>query len=189
MRKVLAALGVLAAIPLLLALWFVYSRYGRYQPEVDRIVASITADERALSLEARQVIVTLEAESVVWQVTRSLLYEIAPARVGTLERHLRDMLWGMLLPHRFSSEELLLLYARSMRFEDGRGVSYGARKYFGKTPAQLTADDAIVLCVIARSPRAYSPTLNAERFAEALSRTRRRYEERRLANQQFAPSD
>ncbi|HEX8252187.1 MAG TPA: transglycosylase domain-containing protein [Thermoanaerobaculia bacterium] len=175
MRKVFAVIAIWAAILLLLVLWFAYSRFYRYQADVERVVASITAEERGLSAEARDVFVTLEGESLVWTVSRGLLGEVAPARVRMSEWHLRGLLWSVLLPRRVSDEELLLLYARLMAFEEGRGVVYGARRYFGKTPAQLTADDAIALTVIARSPRLYSPTHRPRDFKRMVALKTRQY--------------
>jgi membrane carboxypeptidase/penicillin-binding protein PbpC len=112
---------------------------------------------------------------MVWLVTRNLLADIAPRRVTITEWHLRGAIWTALLPRRLGPEKLFLLYCHYLPFEDGHGLTYGSEKYFQTKPADLTTDQALVLLVISRSPRAHSPSRHPERFQQAMSWYRARY--------------
>ncbi len=158
--------------------YFAYSRFFRYQPQVDRVFSTISEDERHLSPTARKVIVALEPESNrTYFVAVSLLAEVAPTRVRMGEWHARNALWVLLLPRRFDEEERLLMFAHFLRMEGGTGVGYGARRYFRKAPSQLNESEIMQLLVIGRSPAMYSPSRHPDRFRKRLEVLRSLYRE------------
>ena len=175
MRKFLISLVLLLILSATAMGWLVYSRFWRYQTSVDQIRRSLPRDERSMSREAANVIKTLEAQGMPWIVSRNILADVAPEPVPISEWQVRGMIWESLLPRRLSNEEITVLYAHYMQFEGGSGLAFGSQKYFGTSPRQLTADQAIQLCVIAHSPKRYSPSHHPEAFSSAVARYRAKY--------------
>lgn len=173
MSRIFRAIGltILTVCILLAALlaYLSYSTFFRYQVGVDKIYEAIPQNEKHLSSAARRVFTTLEPEShLSYLVSTWLLSELTPQHVRMAEWHMRNAFWMLLLPHRIGPEARIVLYAHYLPLEGGRGVAYGAQKYFGKLPSQLSETDALILFTIARSPSANSPTLCPDRFRERL---------------------
>jgi hypothetical protein len=76
-RIVVGALAILVGIPALLAGYFAYTRFYRYQGKVDQFVRAIPSEDRTISEEAEQVFEKLDGESITWIATKCLLYEVA----------------------------------------------------------------------------------------------------------------
>jgi hypothetical protein len=160
---------VLGVIAIGLA-YFAYTRFFRYQAAVDRIYENIPAEEQRLSAAVRGVLETTEPDSTrTWVISRSLLSQLAPGQVRRGEWNLRGMLWVCLLPWRFDPEQRLILFAHELPFEGGVGLTYGARRYFGKPPSQLTESEALQLVTRSFSPR------NPDRFQQRLEILTQRY--------------
>ena len=175
MRKLLLSLGLWLFVSATAIGWLVHSQFWRYQKAVDQIRQSVPRDERSMSREAADVIQTVEAQGMPWIVSRSILADVAPRPVRMSEWHVRGAIWECLLPRRLSKEELTVLYAHYMQFEGGTGLAFGSQRYFGISPRQLTADQAIELCVIADSPGLHSPFRHPEAFRSAVARYRAKY--------------
>jgi transglycosylase-like protein len=79
-------------------------------------------------------------------------------------RVFRTLVWRALLPIHFDRKERLTLYAYYMPMEGGRGLAYGAREYFGKRAADLSADEQLGLVAIAKHPSMNSPKRNPQRY-------------------------
>ena len=164
MRRIAIALGALGAVVVGVVVYFVFTRFVVYQGSVDRIVVALPSEERDLSAAAIDVIEKLQGNAIPWQVSRSLLAEVAPSDVTMGEWHLRGALWQYLLPLRLRRQELVRLFAHYMVLEGGSGIAYGARHYFAKSPAALTAEEAVSLVTIARAPGMFSPERRPDRY-------------------------
>jgi len=154
---------------------FIYTRFFRYQAEVDTVYGRIPAEDRHVSAAVRRVLEKVEPDSTrTWIVSRSLLAQIAPARVGRAEWNLRGVLWDWLLPRRFDPEQRLILFAHVLPFDGGSGLTYGAGKYFGKRASELDESEALQLLAIAFSPR-HELATHPDRFRQRLQTMTQRY--------------
>lgn len=70
---------------------------------------------------------------------------------------------------------MLALYNRYLPFESGQGIEFGARTYFGKPAASLSAEEAIGLLVISSRPTHNSPEVNSEAYRRNHERLLREY--------------
>jgi hypothetical protein len=175
-RWSLVGVTILLGLATAFVAYFSYTRFLRYQPAVDRLYAGLSPEDRTLSGPARRVFETIEPDSMrTYDISKSLLFQVAPSPVRMGEWHLRNTLWVWLLPRRFDPEKRLLLFAHFLPLEGGSGVGYGAHKYFGKSPNQLSETEALQLLTIARSPAAYSPTGHPDRFRDRLKVLSERY--------------
>ncbi len=164
MRRLITALAITVIALVGLTVYLVYTRFITYQAAVDRIVVDLPSEERDLSAEVRDVIERLQGPAISWSVSCGLLLDIVPSQVKIDEWHLRGGLWEHLLPLRLARRDLISLYAHYMVFEGGRGVAYGARHYYAKSPAALTVEEAVSLVAISRGPDMYSPQHHRERY-------------------------
>jgi hypothetical protein len=174
-RILLAGITLLVGLSAVGLACFTYTRFFRYQAEVDTIYERIPAEDRHVSAAVRRVLEKTEPDSTrTWIVSRSLLAQIAPARVGMAEWNLRGVLWDWLLPMRFDPQERLILFANVLPFDGGSGLTYGARKYFEKRASQLDESEALQLLAITFSP-GHEWTTHPDRFRQRLETVTQRY--------------
>src|SRR5436309_16036912 len=108
LRILLVGLTLVVGLTAIGFAYFSYTRFFRYQAEVDKIYERIPAEDRQFSAAVRRVLEKTEPDSTrTWIVSRSLLAQIAPARVGRAEWNLRGMVWDWLLPRRFDPAQRL----------------------------------------------------------------------------------
>jgi monofunctional biosynthetic peptidoglycan transglycosylase len=104
-------------------------------------------------------------------ITQQLAKNLYLSSERSLLRKAREALITRSLEHRLSKERILELYLNVAEW--GRGV-YGAeaaaRHHFGKSAADLTADEAAWLAAILPSPQRYDPI----RKTSALTRRHQR---------------
>ena len=62
-----------------------------------------------------------------------------------------------------------------MYFGGGYGLTFGAKRYFGKTPAELTHDEMFGLFTISWNPSANSPERDPERYQQQFALFQNRY--------------
>jgi hypothetical protein len=156
--------------------YFAYTRFFRYQPAVDKIYEKIPFEERHLPASVRRVLAKTGTDSRrTYFVSVCLLSQVAPAHVRMGEWHLRNAVWCWLLPRRFDPEQRLVLFSHFLPLEGGSSLTYGARKYFGKTLSQLSEDETLQLLVVSYSPSVYSPSQHPDRFRERLKLITDRY--------------
>jgi hypothetical protein len=168
---VMAGVAILAG----LATCVVYYEFLRYQGGVDRTVAALPTDERAISSSVVNVLEKLDGHMIPELATRGLLLELCPEPVSQGRWHLRHGLWGALLPLRLSRRDLTSLYAHYMVFEGGTGLNYGARRYYSKGPADLSPEEAVALVTISRAPVRYSPERHHDEYEVMYQRLLAKY--------------
>lgn len=85
----------------------------------------------------------------------------------TLSRKLREISWALQLERERSKEEILELYLNIINLSDGcYGIGSAARRYFSKSPSELTLLECAALAAITNSPSYYNPIRHPENNAE-----------------------
>ena len=80
----------------------------------------------------------------------------------TLARKLQEALLALWLERRYSKVEILELYLNRVYFGSGaHGIAAAARTYFGKTPAELTVEEAAMLAGLVKAPSKINPRVNS----------------------------
>ena len=173
-RSIAVAFAVIVVIIACLATYLSYTRFYRYQDQVDHFVASIPSEDRVVSPSAQDVFEKLDGQAMTWIATRCLLQQVAPARVPMSEWHVRGLIWQVLLPRRLPHDKIMAVYTHCMYSRDANGISAVSKAVYGKPASELTTSEAIGLVAISRQPSA-SPDRNPERFRENVQRLTQRY--------------
>jgi len=127
-----------------------------YQHEgVDRM-----AIFRALLVNLRAGETVQGASTITQQLSRNLFL----TRDQTINRKLREMVLASRIERRLSKDEILELYLNRVYLGDqAYGVDAAARRFFGKTAAELTLAEAAMLAGLPKAPSRSAPTENFER--------------------------
>lgn len=112
------------------------------------------------------------------QGASTLTQQLVRLRFGlrgrTLNRKLLEIFLATRVEKAFSKNRIFELYLNTVYFGDGYyGVAAAARGFFGKTPAELTPNEAALLAVLIRSPIRLAPRSNpgrASRLRDAVLR-------------------
>jgi len=170
LRFLIVACGVTVAASTVALSVASYLLYFRYVPAVRELVAALPAEEASPPEPYLLTVSKLEPKRFVLLPARGLLARFYPAPLSAMRWNVLFFTWYQLLPLSLPRDELLALHAHFLPLEGGQGLLYGARHYYGKAPAQLSAREVLELLAIARSPGANSPTANPERFRRAVER-------------------
>jgi len=127
-----------------------------YQHEgVDRM-----AIFRALLANLRAGETVQGASTITQQLARNLF--LTPSQ--TINRKLREMVLASRIERRLTKDEILELYLNRVYLGDqAYGVDAAARRFFGKTAAELTLAEAAMLAGLPKAPSRSAPTENFER--------------------------
>ncbi|MBU6179466.1 MAG: transglycosylase domain-containing protein [Verrucomicrobia bacterium] len=111
-------------------------------------------------------------------LTQQLARDVYRLEGKNIDRKLSEIAAAVRIENRYSKDEILVHYLNRIYFGSGfYGLGAAARGYFGKTTAQLTADEAALICGVIPSPSRYSPFVNPERARENRDQTLRRMNE------------
>lgn len=126
-----------------------------YQHEgVDRM-----AIFRALLVNLRAGETVQGASTITQQLSRNLFL----TRDQTINRKLREMVLASRIERRLTKDEILELYLNRVYLGDQAfGVDAAARRFFGKTAAELTLAEAAMLAGLPKAPSRSAPTENFE---------------------------
>ena len=120
----------------------------------------------------------------------TITQQLAKNALFTQEKHFArkaaEMFAALDLEKHYSKQEIFEMYANTIYFGNGcYGIAEAAQGYFGKTPAQLTAAECVVLAGLPKAPSSYasSPEKMAARANVVL---RRMVECKKLTEQQAA---
>lgn len=81
----------------------------------------------------------------------------------TIERKVAEVFMALTMEQHFSKRTILELYVNSIYFGDGHtGIGPASEGYFGKRPADLTADECTLLAGIPNAPSAYALSEHSE---------------------------
>ena len=148
--------------------------YAESKTEVRRIVEAIPADELNIPTVAVLVPARLDgrfyanawtARQIIWPIDEKY------NRVGnTASWHLRNLAETLMVPLQTDERERAAFVWGKTGFVKGRGLRFGAEKYFGKKPEELSEGEIVRLWVIARAPTLYgrNPAEDEEFVAWAL---------------------
>ncbi len=99
------------------------------------------------------------ASTITQQVVKNISGDSEP----TLKRKLSEILRASHIEKRYTKDEIFELYLNIIPMgENMYGVAMAADSYFGKTPGELTADEAATLIGITNAPSAYNPYNNPD---------------------------
>lgn len=100
-------------------------------------------------------------------ISQQLARNLFLTRRQTINRKLREMVLASRIERRLSKDEILELYLNRVYLgEQAYGVDAAARRYFGKTAAELTLAEAAVLAGLPKAPSDLAPSRNLERAIE-----------------------
>lgn len=179
-RKIGIALGVFlfgaVAILAVYIAWYTQVHFFIYQDRVDAVLANLPPGEANPPSLLSEIVHRVEGKHAVYFVARNLVAETHGKPMRMIDWHVTNALWSGLLPLRLSQRDITALYGHFMVFEGGRGLNYGARRYFGKAPTDLTLDEMLGLLAISRAPFHYSPERQPENYRRQLERLRSEYQ-------------
>jgi penicillin-binding protein 1A len=116
---------------------------------------------------ARAAVVNAQAGRVVQggsTLTQQLAKNLFLSSEQSMRRKAQELLLSVWLESRFNKEELLSLYMSRVYFGAGAwGIEAASRRYFDKTPQQLTLAEAALLAGLLKAPSRFSPVSDAVR--------------------------
>ncbi len=97
----------------------------------------------------------------------TLTQQLAKNELFTQDKHLArkaaEMFAAWAIEKQYDKRQIFEMYANTIYFGDGYyGITQAAAGYFGKTPAELTDAEAVLLAGLPNAPSLYSPTANPE---------------------------
>lgn len=111
-------------------------------------------------------------------LTQQLARDVYRLEGRNVDRKLSEIAAAVRIEKRYSKDEILVHYLNRIYFGSGfYGLGAAARGYFGKKAAELTVDEAALVCGVIPSPSRYSPFVSPERAREFRDQTLRRMNE------------
>lgn len=96
------------------------------------------------------------ASTITQQLVRLLFFDAQK----TFSRKIKEQFYALLVEQQFTKEQILEAYLNHVYFGCGiYGVEAASQRFWGKSAAQLTIDEAATLAGIVRSPGNYCPLL------------------------------
>jgi penicillin-binding protein 1A len=94
-------------------------------------------------------------------LTQQLARNVFLSNERSFRRKIREAILAVELENHLSKKQILELYVNNIYFGEGAyGIAAASEIYFGKTPAQLTVDEAAMLAGMPQAPTNYSPFRN-----------------------------
>lgn len=121
-------------------------------------------------------------------LTQQLARDVYKLEGKDAERKLSEIAAAVRIEQRYTKDEIFVHYLNRIYFGSGfYGLGSAARGYFGKTPQQLTVDEAALLCGLIPSPSRYSPLVSGKLALENRNQTlHRMHQIGKLTDAQFA---
>ncbi|MEM9234906.1 MAG: biosynthetic peptidoglycan transglycosylase [Pseudomonadota bacterium] len=121
---------------------------------------------RALMVNVKAGDVEQGGSTITQQLVKNLL--LTPER--SVHRKVQEMLLALKIEATYSKDEILSLYLNAVYFGNGAyGLEAASRRYFDKTPAELTVAESAVLAGLLKAPSRFAPTTDE---SAAISRAR-----------------
>lgn len=97
------------------------------------------------------------ASTITQQLVKLLFFDLKK----TFSRKIKEQLYALVIEQQFSKHQILEIYLNHVYFGCGiYGIQAAAQRFWGKTAAQLTPDQAATLAGIIKSPATYCPLLH-----------------------------
>lgn len=118
---------------------------------------------RAFYINARAGRVVQGGSTLTQQLAKNLFL----SSEQSLKRKAQELLLSVWLESRFTKDEIISLYLARVYFGSGAyGIDEAARRYFDKTPQNLTIAEAALLAGLLKAPSRLNPVSSAQRAAE-----------------------
>lgn len=115
---------------------------------------------------ARAAYANLRAGNVVQggsTITQQLAKNLFLTPDRTLERKIQEVVLSLWLEARYSKDQILEMYLNRVYLGAGAyGVDAAARRYFGKSAANLSLKEAATIAGLLKAPSRYAPTTNPD---------------------------
>jgi len=96
-------------------------------------------------------------------ITQQLAKKLFLEDSRTLKRKIQDAILAVMLERQYTKDEILEEYLNQVPFGRGAyGIGAAAKAYFGKSPKDLTVDEAALLAGLIKGPYLYDPADNPE---------------------------
>ena len=96
-------------------------------------------------------------------ITQQLAKKLFLEDSRTLKRKIQDAVLAVMLERQYTKDEILEEYLNQVPFGRGAyGIGAAAKAYFGKSPKDLTVDEAALLAGLLKGPYLYDPADNPE---------------------------
>jgi len=100
-------------------------------------------------------------------LTQQLAKNLFLSSEQSLKRKAQELLLSVWLESRFTKDEILALYLARVYFGSGAyGIDEAARRYFDKTPQNLTISEAALLAGLLKAPSRFNPVSSAQRASD-----------------------
>ena len=100
------------------------------------------------------------ASTITQQLARNLFLTLDQ----TMSRKIKEAILAVRIERHYTKREILSMYLNQIYFGDGAyGVEAAARRFFGKSVADLSLAECAMLAGLPRNPTAYSPRRHPER--------------------------
>ncbi|MEM7522818.1 MAG: PBP1A family penicillin-binding protein [Pseudomonadota bacterium] len=101
-------------------------------------------------------------------ITQQVIKNFLLSTDGAVERKIKEFILSSRIENTLSKDKILELYLNEIFLgQNAYGVTAAARRYFGKTPEELTAEEAAYLAALPKKPSGYHP---ARQYDAAISR-------------------
>jgi penicillin-binding protein 1A len=118
---------------------------------------------RAMYINARAGRVVQGGSTLTQQLAKNLFL----SSEQSLKRKAQELLLSVWLESRFTKDEIISLYLARVYFGSGAyGIDEAARRYFDKTPQNLTIAESALLAGLLKAPSRLNPVSSSQRAAE-----------------------
>ncbi len=98
-------------------------------------------------------------------LTQQLAKNVFLSSEKSLKRKINELNLAIRIEKHYTKNEILTMYLNSVYFGSGAyGITQASKKFFGKTPYELTVAESAALAGLLKSPTNYSPFFNYECF-------------------------
>ena len=109
-------------------------------------------------------LVTFSFKEGASTISQQLVKNTLLTNEKTLLRKIKEINLARRLEKAYSKKEILAMYLSAIYFGDGmNGIKNAAYHYFGKTPNELSVEEAATLAGMIKAPNTYSPIGNPEK--------------------------
>jgi hypothetical protein len=168
LRRILLFLSTLVVVAMAAILCYDIFTFQPYRPDIDKMLARASADERAPPEPLTRVLKVAYAGSIDVHVARHLLQELLlePTLGSKLGWHGTNLLWSLLIKAHLSKSERDALFLSLSHMGNGeRGFQQGSSSIVGIPLAEVSLSQAATLVTVSKSPASY--LANPQRLAQS----------------------
>ena len=118
-------------------------------------------------------------------ITQQVIKNFLLSEDSAVERKIKEFILSSRIEGALSKDRILELYLNEIFLgQNAYGVTAAARRYFGKTPEELTAEEAAYLAALPKAPSSYHPVRREEAAVD-----RRNYVLEEMAQNGYLPRE